>query len=243
MNPDAPDSGLSFRARAAGGIAIAELRGELDMTCAPLLRDQLLSLLRRGSSKLVIDLAGVTYCDASGLAVLVGTARRAQLIGGSVRLAAVSAQVDEVLHLTDLYRHFEVCATVRIAIDSARGASHPADRDPGQESGRPARRPPSESGLGRRWAQADLGELRKATTAVLIQSDAWRDADSSRRFSSVLRSMAHACHGNDDTALEVAARSLMTAMARHPLAHSHAVAASATRLRRVLDTGYLAAGT
>jgi len=111
MNPDAPDSGLSFRARAAGGIAIAELRGELDMTCAPLLRDQLLSLLRRGSSKLVIDLAGVTYCDASGLAVLVGTARRAQLIGGSVRLAAVSAQVDEVLHLTDLYRHLEVCAT------------------------------------------------------------------------------------------------------------------------------------
>ncbi len=241
MNPDALASGLNFRARAAGGIAIAELHGELDMTCAPLLRDQLLSLLRRGSSELVIDLAGVTYCDASGLAVLVGTARRAQLIGGSVRLAAVTAQVDEVLHLTGLYRQLEVCTTVQVAIDSARGASRPGG--PGRLTGRPARRPSSESDPGRRWAPADFGELRKATTALLTQSDAWRDADPSRRFSSVLRTMAHACHANDDTALEIAARSLMTAMARHPLAHSHAVAASATRLRRVLDTGYLAAGT
>jgi anti-anti-sigma factor len=52
------------------------------------LREHLLGLLRPGASRLVIDLSGVTFCDASGLAVLVGVARRAGLLGGVLRLAA-----------------------------------------------------------------------------------------------------------------------------------------------------------
>ena len=51
-----PDLGLA--ARTAGGITIAELTGELDVAGAPALRDQLLSLLRPGSSRLVVDLSG-----------------------------------------------------------------------------------------------------------------------------------------------------------------------------------------
>jgi anti-anti-sigma factor len=74
--------GLALSTPAAGGIIIAELSGELDLTCAPALREQLLGLLRPGSSRLVIDLSKVSHCDASGLAVLIGTGRRARLLGG-----------------------------------------------------------------------------------------------------------------------------------------------------------------
>ena len=41
---------LDISARTVGGITIAELAGELDTASAPALREQLLSLLRPGSS-------------------------------------------------------------------------------------------------------------------------------------------------------------------------------------------------
>jgi hypothetical protein len=47
--------GLALSTPAAGGIAVAELSGELNLARAPALREQLLGLLRPGSSRLVID--------------------------------------------------------------------------------------------------------------------------------------------------------------------------------------------
>lgn len=82
--------GLDVSARTVGGVTIAELAGELDIASAPDLREQLLGLLRPGSSRLLIDLSKVSLCDTSGLAVLVGIGRRARLLGGFLRLAAVS---------------------------------------------------------------------------------------------------------------------------------------------------------
>jgi anti-anti-sigma factor len=103
----------------ADGITIAELAGELDLAGASALREQLLGLLRPGSGRLVLDLSRVTFCDASGLAVLIGTGRRARRLGGFLRLAAVSPQVDRVLDLTGLHRHLPVFPTVRAATAAA----------------------------------------------------------------------------------------------------------------------------
>ena len=110
--------GLAPSTPAAGGVTIAELSGELDIACAPALREQLLGLLRPGSSRLVIDLSKVSHCDASGLAVLIGTGRRARLLGGFLRLAAVSPQVDQGLHSTGLRPHLGVFPTVHAATAS-----------------------------------------------------------------------------------------------------------------------------
>jgi anti-sigma B factor antagonist len=102
----------------AGGITITELSGELDLARAPALREQLLGLLGPGSSRLVIDLSKVGHCDASGLAVLIGTGRRARLLGGFLRLASVSPQVDQGLHITGLRPHLGVFPTVQAATAS-----------------------------------------------------------------------------------------------------------------------------
>jgi anti-sigma B factor antagonist len=99
---------LDISTRTVGGITIAELAGELDIASAPALREQLLSLLRPGSSRILIDLSKVSLCDASGLAVLVGIGRRARLLGGFLRLAAVSPRADRVLHITGLHRHLPI---------------------------------------------------------------------------------------------------------------------------------------
>jgi anti-anti-sigma factor len=118
--------GLGVSAHSEGGCVIAVLSGELDVTCAPALREQLLALLRPGTGRLVIDLSRVSFADASGLAVLVGTGRRAGLLGGFVRLAAPGPAVATVLHVTGLHRQLDVFPTVQAAITSpGRGQRRP----------------------------------------------------------------------------------------------------------------------
>lgn len=229
------DPDLDVSVRTAGNVTIAELTGELDIASAPALREQLLGLLRPGSSQLVVDLSKVSFCDASGLAVLVGTGRRARLLGGYLRLAAVSPQVGEALRITGLHRNLAVFATVPAAVAGPLAAQHghagtagtvrPAGTHPGPAS-RLTERPP---------APAGADELREAVADVLTSADAWHDADPSRRFTPALRAMSRAREGTDDIALYTAARSLLSALSRHPLTPSPAVAATATRLRRVIS--------
>ena len=109
MKPGADSAlGLSISSRSERAYVIAALSGELDITCAPALREQLLGLLRPGAGRLVIDLSRVSYADASGLAVLVGTGRRAGLLGGFLRLAAPTPPVAKVLRITGLHRQLDI---------------------------------------------------------------------------------------------------------------------------------------
>jgi anti-anti-sigma factor len=112
----AHDASLSLTSRAdRGGYVIAVLSGDLGIASAPALRGQLLSLLR-AASHLIIDLSAVERADASGLAVLVGSGRRARLLGGSLRLAAPSPEAARVLSATGLNQHLDIFPTVRAAI-------------------------------------------------------------------------------------------------------------------------------
>jgi anti-sigma B factor antagonist len=228
------DPAPRLSARTTGGITVAELAGELDIASAPDLREQLLGLLRPGSGRLVIDLSKVSFCDASGLAVLVSTARRARLLGGFLRLAAVSPQVGRVLQLTGLHRNLATFPTVQAALTGLRATQHDKEGAAGRLAAG-AHPWPVISHTGRARVLADAGELREAVADLLTSSDAWRNADPGRRFTPALRAMARARDTTDDIALEKAARFLMSALARHPLTHSPAVVATATRLRRVLS--------
>jgi anti-sigma B factor antagonist len=90
------------------GRTIVRLRGALDIDAAPALRERLIDVLHRGAGLLVLDLSRVLSCDASGLAVLIGTQRRARLLGIMVRLAAPSLPVTKVLRSTGLDRSFTI---------------------------------------------------------------------------------------------------------------------------------------
>jgi anti-anti-sigma factor len=121
--------GLALSTQTAGGITIVKLSGALDIACVPALRERLLGMLRPSATRLLVDLSKVSYCDARGLAVLIGTGRRAKLLGGFLRLAAVSPQVDQMLHITGLRQHLAVFPTAQAATDSpqvARGRTDAA---------------------------------------------------------------------------------------------------------------------
>ena len=90
---------------------VIRLGGGLDHVTAPALREQLIDVLHRGTGLLVLDLSRVLSCDSAGLAVLVGTQRRARLLGTKMRLLAPSLPVTRVLRSTGLHRSFSISAT------------------------------------------------------------------------------------------------------------------------------------
>ena len=59
------------------GCTIARLRGDLDIATTAAVREGLAGLLGPGVRLLIIDLSGVSFCGAAGLAVLIGTQRNA----------------------------------------------------------------------------------------------------------------------------------------------------------------------
>jgi len=218
---------------AADGAVIVALGGDLDVASAPAVRERLLGLLRPDACRLVIDMSAVRYADASGLAVLVSTQRRAVLLGGGLRLAALKPEVARVLAVTGLSRHFAVYPTVQAAV---------AGQKPGIPTARPGTGPalmaaqalPTQTKAG---PSADSGELHAAVAAILANGDAWRDADPRRRFSAALRALAQADAGTSYAALVQAARSLLSVLSREPLTYSPVVAATASRLRRLFPAG------
>ena len=112
----AHEASLSLPCRAdRGGYVIAELSGELGIASAPALREQLFDLLR-AASHLILDLSAVEHADPSGLAVLVGSGRRARLLGGSLRLAAATPAVASALRVAGLDRLLRIFPTVQSAV-------------------------------------------------------------------------------------------------------------------------------
>jgi anti-sigma B factor antagonist len=83
---------------------LLSLRGEIDLTAAPGLRERLSALLRPGMGLVILDLSGVTFCDASGLGVLVGSHRRALMMGVILRLTAVPPPLARLLRIHGLDR-------------------------------------------------------------------------------------------------------------------------------------------
>ena len=231
--------GLSLSARTERGYLIAALGGELDIAAAPILREKLLVMLGPAASRLIIDLSAISYADASGLAVLVATGRRAGLLGGFLRLASPSPQAAEVLSITGLDRHLAIFPTVHAAITSP-------PRNPSRHDGRAeaitdigtsgaTHAQPARAHAGDGHCAADQGELRMAVAAVLTHADAWRDADPRRQFASALHALARANAGTSQAALTHAAHGILSVLTRHPLTHSPAVAATASRLRLLLN--------
>jgi anti-anti-sigma factor len=105
---------------------IIRLDGALDLLAAPALRERLLGVLHRGTSLLILDLSRILSCDMSGLAVLIGTQRRARLLGTVMRLAAPSPPVAKLLRSAGLGRSFSIYPDLSGALAAER-------REPGGE--------------------------------------------------------------------------------------------------------------
>ena len=85
-------------------VAVITVDGELDHDTVALLRDEIEALQQRGCHRLVCDLAGLTFCDSSGMGLFVDTHRTTAEHGGWLRLAGASPKIRAVFGLVALDR-------------------------------------------------------------------------------------------------------------------------------------------
>ncbi|MGW7188998.1 STAS domain-containing protein [Streptomyces sp. NPDC054838] len=107
--------------RRDGRITVA-VTGEIDIATAPLLAEALHEALRDGVTRIDADFSGVTFCDCSGLDVLLRAERRARAHGRTLRVAGVRSP--------QVRRLFEMTGTSTITADHPAPASGPADLRP-----------------------------------------------------------------------------------------------------------------
>ncbi|MFJ8405717.1 STAS domain-containing protein [Streptomyces microflavus] len=99
-----------------GTVAVIALSGEFDIATAPAVRARALDLIANGHPDLVADLAGVTFCDSSGLGALIGIWRCAKDANGSLTLAAIPERLDRLLSVTGMDTYLPAYPSTRTAL-------------------------------------------------------------------------------------------------------------------------------
>ncbi|MBF0506571.1 MAG: STAS domain-containing protein [Nitrospirae bacterium] len=100
------------------GKKILELSGEIDMNASPVLRKELMTLVKKGVTPLVIDFNNVSYIDSSGIATFVEGLKGMMAFGGKLKLAALPSAVKEIFSFSKLDRVFEIYGSIDDAINS-----------------------------------------------------------------------------------------------------------------------------
>lgn len=94
-----------------GGYTILQLEGEVDLSCSPEARKDILEVLKAGQH-LLVDLSSVTYIDSSGVASLVEGYQVAKKKNLKFGLVGVSPSALGVLVLARLDKVFPIHASV-----------------------------------------------------------------------------------------------------------------------------------
>lgn len=101
------DADLAVTLRAdPPGTCLITASGELDYHTSQKLRACLDDALLAAGAVLVLDLSGITYCDSTGLSVLVYAHRRAEAAGALFALAGAAPGTFRLLSLAGLSRLF-----------------------------------------------------------------------------------------------------------------------------------------
>ena len=121
---------LTWDVRARGELAVVAVSGELDIDSGPGLEAELASVADAGRP-LILDLAGLRFCDCSGLSLFLRVQQRARAAGGSLHLAALTPRVLRVITAARLADVLPITASVAdavAALDEAAIAAPPLPR-------------------------------------------------------------------------------------------------------------------
>jgi anti-sigma B factor antagonist len=106
---------LSLATREVAGHTVVEVRGEVDVYTASVLREQLVAVIDRGAGSVVADLRRVDFLDSTGLGVLVGALKRLRMAGGDMSVVCDSERLLKIFRITALDRVFAIHPTVELA--------------------------------------------------------------------------------------------------------------------------------
>ncbi|MGV9253858.1 STAS domain-containing protein [Streptomyces sp. NPDC003697] len=107
------------RQKHPSGVAVLTVTGELDHHTAPRLA-QALEETTFGTEGVVMDLSDLTYCDSTGITVLITGYHRAQAADVPLLLAGLNADLMRVFRIVGLDQVFRFEPTVEGAVESLR---------------------------------------------------------------------------------------------------------------------------
>jgi anti-sigma B factor antagonist len=122
---------MTYTVRQQDDVTILDLAGRLSLGEAlafgpesdVVLRDTIRDFAKRGSKKILLNLAGVTYVDSSGVGQLVGALTSARNAGVQLKLMNPLRQVLDLLKMTKLDTVFDLKPDETTALASfAKGA-------------------------------------------------------------------------------------------------------------------------
>jgi anti-sigma B factor antagonist len=103
---------LFISQRDVGDVTILELSGHLVFDAGEReFREHVLSLVKAGRARILVDLRKVTYIDSGGIGGLVGMFLHVHKRGGDLKLICPSDRARRVLKITKLLSVFEVFPT------------------------------------------------------------------------------------------------------------------------------------
>jgi len=91
-----------------GDSMVLDVRGSVDIYTSPELRGELKVALDKKAPRIVVDMAGVSFVDSSGLATLIEALQKVQVYEGKLLLCNLSQAVLGVFELANLDRIFQI---------------------------------------------------------------------------------------------------------------------------------------
>jgi anti-anti-sigma factor len=110
------DSEINISRADAGEICVLKVAGKLDAKTAPRLGEELKALIASGRSRIVADLAAVTYIASAGVGTLKASLIDAKKNGGDLKLAALRAEVKDVFDVLGFTRLFAILPSAEAAV-------------------------------------------------------------------------------------------------------------------------------
>jgi anti-anti-sigma factor len=101
---DLPLSDFSIGASFVDGQVVLALRGEVDALTAPEFGAFFETMIDRGHRTVMLDLVGLRFMDASGLAVIALGADRLEVLGGTLTIRTPAALIRQMLDITGFAR-------------------------------------------------------------------------------------------------------------------------------------------
>ena len=110
---------LQITEKDLAGITVLVLHGRVTLgEESNQLRSTIKDILAKGKTRLVLDLAEVSYIDSAGLGTLVAGYTTARNLGATMKLANLTKKFHEQLNITKLVTVFEVYGSVEEAAKS-----------------------------------------------------------------------------------------------------------------------------
>lgn len=100
---------LDIKTREADGVTVVELSGKIILgEESSALREKIKELLAQGQTKILLNLARISFIDSAGVGTLVSAYTSARSQGGQVKLSSLTKKFRETLQVTRLLTVFEV---------------------------------------------------------------------------------------------------------------------------------------